>query len=71
MVSRCPYCACSAAHGSQSPETTAVATVFVHRYGYGESVGAALSEMGATTLSFALCFIYLLFSLFTGGDWRR
>jgi uncharacterized membrane protein YoaK (UPF0700 family) len=38
-----------------------VATVFVYRYGYEESVGAALSRMGATTLSFVLCFIYLLF----------
>src|SRR5277367_1204462 len=38
-----------------------VATVFVYRYGYEESVGAALSRMGATALSFVLCFIYLLF----------
>jgi uncharacterized membrane protein YoaK (UPF0700 family) len=38
-----------------------VATAFVYRYGYEESVGAALSRMGATTLSFGLCFIYLLF----------
>jgi uncharacterized membrane protein YccC len=38
-----------------------VATVFVYRHGYEESVGAALSRMGATTLSFVLCFIYLLF----------
>jgi len=38
-----------------------VATVFVYRYGYEESVGAALSRMGATTLSFVCCFIYLLF----------
>jgi uncharacterized membrane protein YccC len=38
-----------------------VATVFVYRYNYEESVGAALSRMGATSLSFALCFIYLLF----------
>ena len=37
-----------------------VATVFVYRYGYEESVGAALSRMGATTLSFVCCFIYLL-----------
>ena len=41
-----------------------VATVFVYRYGYEESVGAALSRMGATTLSFVCCFIYLLFFLF-------
>jgi hypothetical protein len=38
-----------------------VATAFVYRYGYEESVGAALSRMGATTLSFVCCFIYLLF----------
>jgi porin len=38
-----------------------VATVFVYRYSYEESMGAALSRMGATSLSFALCFIYLLF----------
>jgi uncharacterized membrane protein YccC len=38
-----------------------VATIFVYRYGYEESVGAALSRVGATSLSFVLCFIYLLF----------
>jgi uncharacterized membrane protein YgaE (UPF0421/DUF939 family) len=38
-----------------------VATVFVYRYSYEESAGAALSRMGATSLSFVLCFIYLLF----------
>jgi uncharacterized membrane protein YccC len=37
------------------------ATVYVYRYRYEESVGAALSRIGATSLSFALCFIYLLF----------
>jgi uncharacterized membrane protein YccC len=37
------------------------ATVFVYRYSYEESAGAALSRMRATSLSFALCFIYLLF----------
>jgi hypothetical protein len=34
-----------------------VDTVFVYRYSYDASVGAALSRMGATSLSFALCFI--------------
>jgi hypothetical protein len=53
-----------------------VDTVFVHRYSYEESVGAALSRMGATSLSFALCFIYLLFfpvPLLGNGhaDWGR
>jgi uncharacterized membrane protein YgaE (UPF0421/DUF939 family) len=38
-----------------------VATIFVYRYGYQQSVGAALSRVGATSLSFVLCFIYLLF----------
>src|SRR5260370_14524542 len=38
-----------------------VATIFVYRYSYEASAGAALSRMGATSLSFALCFIYLLF----------
>jgi uncharacterized membrane protein YccC len=37
------------------------ATVFVYRYSYDGSIGAALSRMGATSLSFVLCFIYLLF----------
>jgi uncharacterized membrane protein YgaE (UPF0421/DUF939 family) len=38
-----------------------VATIFVYRYSYEESAGAALSRLWATSLSFALCFIYLLF----------
>jgi hypothetical protein len=33
------------------------ATIFVYRYSYAESIGAALSRMGATALSFALCFM--------------
>jgi uncharacterized membrane protein YccC len=37
-----------------------VATVFVFRNGCEQSVRAALSRMAATSLSFALCFIYLL-----------
>jgi uncharacterized membrane protein YgaE (UPF0421/DUF939 family) len=37
-----------------------VATVFVYRYGYEQSVRAALSRVEATSLSFVLCFIYLL-----------
>jgi hypothetical protein len=35
------------------------ATVFLHRYSY-QSVGAALSSMGATSLSFALSLALLL-----------
>jgi uncharacterized membrane protein YccC len=38
-----------------------VATIFVYRYDYQQSVDAALSRAGATSLSFILCFIYLLF----------
>jgi uncharacterized membrane protein YccC len=38
-----------------------VATIFVYRYGYKQSTSAALSRMAATLLSFALCFVYLLF----------
>jgi len=38
-----------------------IATIFVFRYSYGESVRAALSRTSATLFSFALCFVYLLF----------
>ena len=37
-----------------------VATIFVFRHGYAESVGAALLRMSATFASCALCFVYLL-----------
>jgi len=37
-----------------------IATIFVFRYCYGESVRAALSRTSATLLSFALCLVYLL-----------
>src|ERR1700729_3185828 len=36
------------------------ATIFVYRYSHAESVRAALSRMAATTVSFALCLVYLL-----------
>jgi uncharacterized membrane protein YccC len=36
------------------------ATIFVYRHGYAESLGAALSRMTATAVSFGLCFVYLL-----------
>jgi hypothetical protein len=36
------------------------ATIFVYRYGHGESAHAALSRMAATSVSFALCLLYLL-----------
>jgi uncharacterized membrane protein YccC len=38
-----------------------VATVFVYRHAYEESLDAAVSRVAATSLSFALCFGYLLF----------
>jgi len=37
-----------------------VATIFVFRYSYDESVRAALSRTSATLFSFALCLVYLL-----------
>jgi|SRR6516162_5489415 hypothetical protein len=37
-----------------------IATIFVFRYCYEESVRAALSRISATLLSFALCLVYLL-----------
>jgi uncharacterized membrane protein YccC len=36
------------------------ATVFVYRESYRQSIHAALSRMAATSLSFALCLVYLL-----------
>ena len=36
------------------------ATIFVYRYSHAESLRAALSRMAATSLSFALCLVYLL-----------
>jgi uncharacterized membrane protein YccC len=38
-----------------------VATIFVYRFSFDQSVSAALSRIGATSLSFALCLVYLLF----------
>jgi uncharacterized membrane protein YgaE (UPF0421/DUF939 family) len=38
-----------------------IATIFVYRWSYSQSVGAALSRIAATALSFVLCFVYLLF----------
>jgi hypothetical protein len=37
-----------------------VATIFVFRYSYDESVRAALSRTSATLFSFALCLVYFL-----------
>jgi uncharacterized membrane protein YgaE (UPF0421/DUF939 family) len=37
-----------------------VATIFVFRYSYDESVRAALSRTSATLFSFAICLVYFL-----------
>lgn len=37
-----------------------IATIFVYRHTYQQSVRAALSRIAATLLSFALCLVYLL-----------
>jgi len=39
----------------------AIATVFVLRHSYHQSIAAALSRMSATLVSFALCLAYLVF----------
>jgi len=44
-----------------------VATVFVYRCSYEESIGGALSRIAATALSFLLCFVYLV--LFPFHSW--
>jgi uncharacterized membrane protein YccC len=38
----------------------AVATIFVYRLSYEQSIGAALARMAATSVSFVLCLIYLM-----------
>ena len=38
-----------------------IATIFVYRVSYRESLVAALTRISATLLSFALCLVYLLF----------
>jgi uncharacterized membrane protein YgaE (UPF0421/DUF939 family) len=37
-----------------------IATLFVYRFSYEQSIGAALSRMTSTAVSFVLCLIYLL-----------
>src|SRR5437016_12323836 len=46
-----------------------VATIFVYRYSYQESVGTAWLRMGATSVSFALSSTCSFFRS-TSGDWR-
>src|SRR5215472_9582151 len=38
-----------------------IATVFVCRYSYHQSVTAAVTRMSATTVSFVFCLVYLIF----------
>ena len=42
-----------------------VATIFVYRYAYEDTIAAALSRVAATLMSFALCFAYLVFLPFS------
>jgi uncharacterized membrane protein YgaE (UPF0421/DUF939 family) len=37
----------------------AVATIFVYRFSYEQSIGAAVARIAATSVSFLLCLIYL------------
>ena len=37
-----------------------IATLFVYRFSYEQSIGAALSRMTSTVVSFVLCLVYLL-----------
>lgn len=41
-----------------------IATVFVYRTSYRESLAAALTRMASTLVSFALCLVYLLVTAF-------
>ena len=41
-----------------------VATLFVYRYSYQQSLSAAIQRMAATLVSFVLCFVYLSLSVF-------
>jgi uncharacterized membrane protein YgaE (UPF0421/DUF939 family) len=47
-----------------------IATVFVLRSSYEQSVTAALSRVMATLVSFALCLVYLAFLPFHPWPWR-
>jgi len=42
-----------------------IATVFVCRFSYHQSTTAAVSRVAATSVSFALCLIYLIFLPFS------
>lgn len=38
----------------------AIATLFVYRFSYEQSIGAAVARMAATSVSFLICLMYLL-----------
>ena len=46
-----------------------VATIFVYRYSYDQTIAAAVSRMAANSLSFVLCLLYLLFFPLMYGEW--
>jgi len=48
-----------------------IATIFVYRRTYQQSVSAALSRMAATLLSFVICLVSLLIFPFILGVWPR
>ena len=47
-----------------------VATVFLFRDSYDKSLGAAVSRMSATLVSFVLCLAYLAWLPFSPWAWR-
>ena len=51
-----------------SPTTTIIATIFVLRQSYEQSIAAALTRMLATSVSFAICLVSLVFLPF---HWAR
>ena len=44
-----------------------IATLFVYRFSYEQSIGAALSRMTSTAVSFGLCLVYLMMFPFHCG----
>lgn len=47
-----------------------IATIFVCRDSYEQSVAAAVSRMAATAVSFVICLIYLIFLPVFAWPWR-
>jgi hypothetical protein len=48
-----------------------IATMFVYRHSYDQSIAAALSRMVADSVSFVLCLTYLLVFPSRRGAWPR